>query len=555
MAGMLAIANATDEEYKELRESIEGSSDTMVKTADGSVKTLTEALADGDEILEQYNGTAAAMAGTMNDTANVHMKQFQNKVQNLGIQFGETLLPKLEQVIDKLSELLESFKDLTPEQQDAIVNFALFAAAIGPVLSVIGRLMTGFGSILTAVPKVSKGFSTISGGISKLIPSITSGLSSLGTFLTADLGTTIAAGGTAAVGTALSAVVASIASFFAGAELGKKIGGWIFPDDADLYAHYSGISGTLELLKDTAITFGERTAEHVTNAWNGIKTATSEMATNAKTEWTNFKTGVQMSVEDVKTFAGKCKESFTNLKDGVKSAMETAGESVKSKVESINTKFGEMKDKIQTSVGDAKSKIADFKSNVSEKLTDAGTKIANFNKTVTDKFNSIKDSVIKCFEAIKNGIKSPINGAIGFVEKFINNMIDGFNKLGNKIGSLSFDVPDWVPEIGGKSFKIGLPELSHISLPKLAQGGILTSGTAMVGEAGPEMLSVKNGQAIVQPLGGTNGAAELTGLLETYLPYLAMRQNILLDGNTLVGQTASRMNDALGSIALRSARR
>ena len=135
-------------------------------------------------------------------------------------------------------------------------------------------------------------------------------------------------------------------------------------------------------------------------------------------------------------------------------------------------------------------------------------------------------------------------------------MIDGFNKLGSRLGKLEFDVPDWVPgDLGGKKFSLGLPELSHVTLPKLASGGILTSGSAIVGESGPELLTSRNGQSIVQPLGGTNGAAELTGLLENISVLIAQGQNLYLDGNTLVGQTANRMNDALGNIAIRSARR
>lgn len=438
MAGLMAISEATEEDYKDLKEAIKGSSDVMVKTADGSVKRLNEALEDGDEILEQYDGTASAMAGTMNDTANVQMKQFVNQLQNLGIQFGETVLPMLSDVIDKLSDMLDKFKDLSPEQQQAIVNFALFAAAIGPVLSVIGSLITGLGGVLTALPQIGTAIGTVS------------------TFIT---GTAIPA---------LSSLVAAIAPVIAAAAPFIAAAGLVVAAGVLVYKNWDEIKEAAKLLV-------ERTKEH----------------------WEEFK------------------KHFTDLAN-----------KVKEKALEIKQKFD-----------DLKSKITDFKQNVA------------------DSFNNIKDNVVKCFEGIKNGIKAPINAALGFIEKFVNNMIDGFNKMTSKLGSLEFDVPDWVPGIGGEKFSLKIPELNHISVPRLAQGGILTSGTAMVGEAGPEMLSVKNGQAIVQPLGGTNGAAELTSLLETYLPFLAERQNILLDGNTLVGQTASRMNDALGNIAIRSAKR
>ena len=86
----------------------------------------------------------------------------------------------------------------------------------------------------------------------------------------------------------------------------------------------------------------------------------------------------------------------------------------------------------------------------------------------------------------------------------------------------------------------------------LAEGGVLTSGTAIVGEAGAELVSVSNGRAMVQPLSGNN---ELTGLLETYLPYLAAGTQMVLDSGALVGGIAPDMNTALGTISLRSGNR
>jgi hypothetical protein len=49
-----------------------------------------------------------------------------------------------------------------------------------------------------------------------------------------------------------------------------------------------------------------------------------------------------------------------------------------------------------------------------------------------------------------------------------------------------------------------------LSLPRLAKGGVLKEGTAMVAEAGPELLSMVNGKAVVTPLTGTaqNTAAD-----------------------------------------------
>ena len=48
-----------------------------------------------------------------------------------------------------------------------------------------------------------------------------------------------------------------------------------------------------------------------------------------------------------------------------------------------------------------------------------------------------------------------------------------------------------------------LGRIGHI--PFFANGGVLTQGSAIVGEAGPELLTMNQGKAVVTPLGG--GAA------------------------------------------------
>lgn len=99
-------------------------------------------------------------------------------------------------------------------------------------------------------------------------------------------------------------------------------------------------------------------------------------------------------------------------------------------------------------------------------------------------------------------VKSALDGLVSSIGDIFWGVVDlilapfrsAFNSIrrlwNSTVGSLSFSVPDWVPGIGGKSF----------GMPKLASGGILTrGGTVMVGEAGPEILSLPSG-ARVAPL-------------------------------------------------------
>ena len=92
--------------------------------------------------------------------------------------------------------------------------------------------------------------------------------------------------------------------------------------------------------------------------------------------------------------------------------------------------------------------------------------------------------VVDIFGGIFDGIvavaKFPINNMI----TLINGFIRGLSKI---------KIPKWVPGVGGKGINIS-------EIPYLAKGGHLINGQAVVGEAGPELLSVGNGKTTVTPL-------------------------------------------------------
>lgn len=117
--------------------------------------------------------------------------------------------------------------------------------------------------------------------------------------------------------------------------------------------------------------------------------------------------------------------------------------------------------------------------------------LADLVKTIRENWDKIKqkvtdakDYVVGIFEKIRDAVKEKINAVIDFVNKGI----DAINKLISKINDSAL----------GKFFGINIGSVG--TLPALAGGGSLASGSALVGENGPELLSMSNGRANVQPL-------------------------------------------------------
>ena len=73
-------------------------------------------------------------------------------------------------------------------------------------------------------------------------------------------------------------------------------------------------------------------------------------------------------------------------------------------------------------------------------------------------------------------IKGPIKLIIGFVNSMIGAIENGINFVVRGMNNLQFDVPDWVPGIGGETFGFDLNEISLPRIPQLARGGVLEKG-------------------------------------------------------------------------------
>jgi len=124
-------------------------------------------------------------------------------------------------------------------------------------------------------------------------------------------------------------------------------------------------------------------------------------------------------------------------------------------------------------------------------------------------WDTIVEGSKKIWEGLKNVITGVLEGIWGAIKFYINLWIGAFNMLIKGMNLIKFDVPSWVPELGGKGFGFDIA-----TIPTLAQGGIVKRPTlAMVGEAGPEAVVPLNRAGgglgggvvvnVMMPAGGT----------------------------------------------------
>ena len=175
------------------------------------------------------------------------------------------------------------------------------------------------------------------------------------------------------------------------------------------------------------------------------------------------------------------------------------------------------------------SKIAQFSPKIAKYFEDAGIDILTTFDTIKlkiDRFltncRNVVDVLHKLFNGdfagawasfkklITDGLKSIgnegvifLNGMIAKFEATVNYFIRGINRIISGINKISFDVPDWVPGIGGKSVGFSIKSVSEVSLgriPSFASGGFPAEGElfwARESGAGPELVgSIGNRSAV-----------------------------------------------------------
>lgn len=147
-------------------------------------------------------------------------------------------------------------------------------------------------------------------------------------------------------------------------------------------------------------------------------------------------------------------------------------------------------------------------------------------------WNAIAETALAVWDRIKSGIKSAVNGIIGFINGMIQAVVNGLNRAIDAVNTLSFDVPDWVPGIGGSSLGFDFTHITAPQIPYLAQGAVIPPNR--------EFMAVLGDQSH-----GTNVEAPLATIQEAVAAVMQDYQ----DGNlAALGQVLATLREILSAI-------
>lgn len=464
---------------------------TAVTSADGDVNALYEALGITADEVAAYAGEIEGADGITQDFADAQNTQYgtMDKLKQIYEEFSLSAGSALEP-LEGLGAALAAGGPLilglsTMPSLLGGVNTAMTFLSANPIVLVIAGLVAllvilqlKFDIIGKAADLLGKGFEWLSGMVSDLIDWFTEAVDwsdVLGTAFDILLGPigwvqlAMDAFGISwdDVWQGMLDIADSVSSTLEGVwdgitdvaddTVSVLEGIWSWTPLGMITSHWDEISGFLsgawDSISETAGGALDTLSETFSDTWAGITGITDE-----------FKAGLT-----------------TTVTDAVDSVMEITAPFVDQLPEDYQSMWADI------GSGAKKFLTGDYEGAFEDLVSIATT----YTDMVYETFDDIRGKIVGVFDRLKSTVLDIWGDIKSGIYSVVNRIIDGINVMVEGMNNLQFDVPDWVPGIGGETFGFDIDTLPH-----LAGGGIVTEPTlAVVGESGPEA---------VVPLTGSN---------------------------------------------------
>lgn len=375
--------------------------------------------------IDNCDGTAESMAVTMQDNLAGQLTILKSQLEELAISFGEILMPAIRSIVSHIQGFIDKLNGMDESQKKAIITIGLVVAAIGPLLVIIG-------TVISKVGVAMQGFVKLAGAFNKI-----KAAASAGTGIFGKLGAAI--GGVSAPVLAVVAVIAVLVAAFVhlwNTNEGFReaiLGTW----EKIKTTVSNFVEGIRERLAALGISFSD-IAETIKAIWNGLCAVLApifEGAFNAIANVLQTVFGIITGILDVfiGLFTGNweqvwtgVKEIFSSIWEGIKGAFQNAIDTIRGIADAVLGWFG-------TSWNDVWSSVKAFFEGIWNGIASFFSGIWNgIQNTVTTVLNAIKSVITTVWNAIKttittvlNGIKTTVTSVWNAIKSTVTSVLDG----------------------------------------------------------------------------------------------------------------------------------
>lgn len=140
--------------------------DTLLRAA-GASSTFSEAINIGTQAWEENNALTKE-AETRYATNASKLEIMKNKIMDAAVTIGDNLMPIVLTCAEGIAQLSENFSNMDEEAQKNIITIAGIAAAIGPLLMIVGQILIVGGNTVTLLGAIKSGGLSAAGSFGML---------------------------------------------------------------------------------------------------------------------------------------------------------------------------------------------------------------------------------------------------------------------------------------------------------------------------------------------------------------------------------------------------